>query len=516
MVVRYNGSFSGEHGDGQARGELLPRMFGAELMDAFREFKTIWDPHWKMNPGKVINPYRNDENLRLGTSYNPPSPKTRFTFSGDKGSFPCASLRCVGVGNCRGDLKGTMCPSYMVTHEERHSTRGRAHMLFEMFQNDVLTGGWNEKAVRESLEYCLSCKSCKGECPMHVDMARYKAEFYYHYYKWRPRPVDAYTMGLIYWWSRLASRMPKVANFVLQKPVISSLVKFMGGISTKRDFPAYAEQTFKEWFQQREPVNPDGQMVVLWADTFNNHFYPEIGKAAVKVLEGAGYRVHVPPESLCCGRPLFDYGMLGLARRLLQRVINVLRPYIRAGVPVIGLEPACLSTFQDELVDLFPHDQDAQRLSKQSYLLGKFLEEKADDYSPPKLNRKAVVHGHCTHKAVLKMEGETKLLKDLGLDFNVLDSGCCGVSGAFGFRRKNYDMSLDIGGRVLIPAVKKAEKDTLVIADGFSCREQIAHTTDREALHLAQVILIAMQEGEDGPGGEYPERKYMERPRHGR
>jgi len=456
-----------------------------------------------------------DENLRLGTHYNEPELNTHFRFSDDKGSFPYATLRWVGVGKCRDKFSGTMCPSYMATDEERRSTRGRARMLFEMFQGQAITGGWREKSVKEALDLCLSCKSCKGECPVNVDMAKYKAEFLSHYYKRRLRPVDGYSMGLIYWWSRAASKMPAIANFMLQKEPWSTLVKKLAGILPKRRFPLYAQQTFKDWFRKRGPKNLEQPMVILWADTFNNHFYSEVPKAAVRVLEANGYRVYVPPESLCCGRPLFDYGMLDLAKRLLRRVLHVLKPFIEDGVPVIGLEPACLSTLQDEIVDLFPHDLNAFRLSRQAFMFDAFLEKNIDNVRLPQLNRKAVVHGHCTHKAVMKLDKEEKLISELGLDFNILDSGCCGISGAFGFRKNNYELSKAIGERVLLPAVRKAEKNALIISDGFSCREQIVQETDREALHLAQVILMAMQEGPEGPKGDYPEQRYMERPRHG-
>jgi FAD/FMN-containing dehydrogenase/Fe-S oxidoreductase len=515
LVLRYGGSLSGEHGDGQARGELLTKMFGEKLVQAFREFKSIWDPGWKMNPGKVVDPYRLDENLRLGTSYNPPPLKTHFQFPEDKGSFAYAALRCVGVGECRKELKGAMCPSYMATREEMHSTRGRARLLFEMVHGGAITEGWRSDHVREALDLCLSCKSCKGECPMQVDMAMFKAEFLSHYYGWRPRPLDAYSMGLIYWWSRIASKAPQVANFFLQTPPLSNLLKRLGGISTRRSFPLFAKETFRDWFHRRPKGETAKPQVLLWADTFNNFFYPEVAKAAVRVLESHGFEVLVPQESLCCGRPLFDYGMLDLAKALLCKVLKVLGPLIEKGVPLVGLEPACLSTFRDELTALFPHDQNAHRLSAQSFLLSEFLGEKIQGFDPPKLPRKAIVHGHCTHKAVMKMDAEEEVLGKLGLDFNVLDSGCCGVSGAFGFRKNNFDLSMQIGERVLLPAVRKASKDTLIIANGFSCREQIAQSTDRMALHLAQVLCMAMEYEGGEPPEEYPENRFYGRNRRG-
>lgn len=515
LVVRYGGSLSGEHGDGQARAELTPKMFGLELIEAFREFKSIWDPEWKMNPGKMVNAYRVDENLRLGTNYNPHPGKTHFKFPDDEGSFARATLRCVGVGKCRRTEGGTMCPSFMVTREEADTTRGRARLLFEMLQGNPVTEKWQSEAVKEALDLCLACKGCKGDCPVNVDMATYKAEFLSHYYEGKPRPITGYSMALIYWWARLASLMPEVVNFVTQAPILSSLVKAMGGIAPQRKVPVFAPETFKAWFKRRGTRNEGMPQVILWPDTFNNHFYPETAIAAVEVLEAAGYQVIVPQQSLCCGRPLYDYGYLDLAERLLQQILTTLRPQIEAGTPIVGLEPSCVSVFRDELKNLLPHDENAKRLSEQSFLLSEFLEKKAKHYQPPRLQRKAVVHGHCHHKSLMKMTDEEALLSKMGLDFHVLDSGCCGMAGAFGFETDHYDVSIKAGERVLLPAVRKADAETLIITDGFSCREQIAQTTDRQALHMAQVLQMAMHEGKNGPAGKYPEAEYVKNPEPG-
>jgi len=473
LVVRYGGSLSGEHGDGQARGELLVRMFGPELVQAFREFKAIWDPDGKMNPGKVVDPYPLDANLRLGTAYNPPPVKTHFAFTEDLGSFARATLRCVGVGECRKQYAGTMCPSYMVTREEQHSTRGRARMLFEMLQGDPLTEGWRSEHVKAALDLCLSCKGCKGDCPVNVDMATYKAEFLSHYYAGRLRPRHAYAFGLIMYWARLAAFAPGVVNFFTQTPLLRDVAKAAAGMAPQRRIPAFAPQTFKEWFRRRGPRNLDRPPVILWPDTFNDHFHPQTARAAVEVLEAAGYRVLVPPMFLCCGRPLYDYGMLDLAKRHLGRILGTLGPQIEAGIPVVALEPSCAAVFRDELTDLFPRDENAKRLRQQAFLLSEFLERQG--YRPPKLGRKAVVHGHCHHKAVMKMTAEETVLAQLGLDFELLDSGCCGMAGAFGFEPgDHYEVSIKAGERVLLPAVRNATADTLIIADGFSCREQVA------------------------------------------
>jgi len=508
LVLSYGGSLSGEHGDGQARAELLPKMFGEELIQAFNEFKSIWDPDWKMNPGKVVRPNRMDQDLRLGADYDPPKLATHFHFPEDQDNFGNVTLRCAGVGECRRAEGGTMCPSYRVTHEEMHSTRGRARLLFEMLQGSPMEGGWKDPHVHEALELCLACKGCKGDCPVNVDMATYKAEFLSHYYEGRLRPRHAYSMGLIYWWARLAAYMPDVVNFFGQTPILRDIVKWLGGIAPQRRMPAFAPQTFKDWFHRRGPRNDGGPRVILWPDTFNNHFHPEVGKATVEVLEAAGYQVLVPAASLCCGRPLYDFGMLDKAKALLRQILDTLRPQIQAGISVVGMEPSCVAVFRDELTNLFPDDEDAQRLKRQTFLLSEFLNQKVNDYRPPQLQRKAIVHGHCHHKAIMKMNDEETVLKKLGLDYQLLDDGCCGMAGSFGFESEHYDVSIAVGELALLPAVRQAPKDELIIADGFSCIEQIAQTTDRQALHLAQVIQMAMRDGPHGPRGDFPEAQY--------
>ncbi len=499
LVVSYGGSISGEHGDGQSKAEMLPRMFGPELIQAFNEYKSIWDPDWKMNPGKVVQPYRIDENLRLGEHYQPPVPQTYFKYRPDRGDFTRTTLRCVGVGECRRHEGGTMCPSYRVTMEEMHSTRGRAHLLFEMLQGDPLNGGWRDEHIREALDLCLACKGCKSDCPVNVDMATYKAEFLAHYYEGRLRPRHAYSMGLIYWWARLASLMPSVANFVSQAPVLGTIAKWAAGVAPQRKMPAFATETFKDWFRRRGPRGEGKPQVILWPDTFTNHFNPGHGVAAVEVLEAAGYQVLVPAASLCCGRPLYDFGMLPTAQKFLRQILDTLGPWVEAGVPVVGLEPSCTAVFRDELLGLFPFDQNAQRLSRQTFLLSEFLNREAKDYRPPQLHRKAIVHGHCHHKAVMGMKDEEALLKKMGLDFHALDSGCCGMAGSFGFEREHYDVSVAVGELVLLPAVRQAPEDTLVIANGFSCEQQIHQCTDRKALHLAEVLQMALREERGGP-----------------
>jgi len=545
LVVSYGGSLSGEHGDGQARAELWPKMFGPELMEAFRKFKTAWDPDWKMNPGKLIEPNKLDENLRLGANYSPWEPQTRFQFPQDHGSLSHATLRCVGVGKCRREEGGVMCPSWRATHDEEHSTRGRAHLLWEMTQGEVIRDGWRSEEVKHSLDLCLACKGCKSDCPVSVDVATYKAEFLSHYYEGRLRPLNAYAFGNIDFWATLASKAPGLVNLTTQLPFLSDIAKLVGGIPAQRRIPAFAPETFKEWFrkcgggrirpprerqrawdnvQSHEPVGepwnsgPSGPPqtpedegasappVLLWADTFNNYFLPQTARAAVEVLETAGFRVLVPQANLCCGRPLYDFGMLDRAERLLLEILDQLEPEIEAGIPVIGLEPSCVAVFRDELTNLFPHDARAQALSKQTFLLSEFLEQKLTPGAQlPQLPRKALLHGHCHHKSIMKMTAEESLLRRLGVDFTSPAPGCCGMAGSFGFNAEHYGISQAIGELELLPAVRQAPDDWLIIADGFSCREQIAQSTTRHALHVAEVLQLALHPSALDKDDPYPE-----------
>ena len=513
LVVSYGGSLSGEHGDGQARAELLPRMFGPELVGAFSEFKAIWDPAGKMNPGKVSDPAPLDANLRLGPGYRPAQPKTHFSFAADDGSLANATLRCVGVGKCRRHEGGTMCPSYMVTREERHSTRGRAHLLHEMLAGDVLNGGWGEEAVKDALDLCLACKGCKAECPVNVDMATYKAEFLSHYYAGRLRPRSAYALGLIYWWARLARRAPGLVNAVTHAPLLADAAKAAAGVAPQREIPRFAPRTFKQGFfagggspasaaaGRAGDGGPSGDgrpPVILWADTFNDHFHPDTAHAAVEVLEAAGYHVHVPAASLCCGRPLYDWGMLRLAKRLLRQTLSELRPQISAGVPVVGLEPSCLAVFRDELCDLLPADEDAKRLRAQSFTLAELLAHQTPGFQAPRLHRRVLHHGHCHHEAIMHTGADQALLTRVGVELERPEAGCCGMAGAFGFEASHYDVAIAAGERALLPAVRATPADTLILADGFSCREQIRQGTDRSALHLAELLQLALHAGAGG------------------
>ncbi len=511
LVVGYGGSLSGEHGDGQSRAELLPKMFGPELIQAFREFKALWDPDWKMNPGKVVEPYRLDENLRLGASYRSWEPQTHFQLPQDHGSLAYATLRCVGVGKCRHYEGGVMCPSFRVTREEEHSTRGRAHLLWEMTKGEVIRDGWRDEHVKASLDLCLACKGCKSDCPVGVDVATYKAEFLSHYYEGRQRSRSANAFANIDIWAQLASNAPGLVNLTTQLPFLRDIAKLVAGMPRERSIPPFAPQTFRSWFQRRQPRNPGAKPVLLWPDTFNNYFLPDTAKAAVEVLEAAEFRVLLPGTSLCCGRPLYDWGMLDRAKSLLLKILDALVPEIETGVPLVVLEPSCAAVFRDELVNLFPNDERARRLSQQTFLLSEFLEKKAHHFQLPRLDRKALIHGHCHHKSVMKMTDEEAVLKKMGVNYEAPAPGCCGMAGSFGFEADKYEVSLAIGELELLPAVREAAPDCVIIADGFSCREQIAQCTDRRALHLAEVIQMALREGPLGSRGAYPEQANVQR-----
>jgi Fe-S oxidoreductase len=491
LVVSYGGSLSGEHGDGQSRAELLHKMFGEELVQAFREFKQIWDPDGKMNPGKVVDPYRMDENLRMA-SYAPVSSKTHFQFPQDQ-TFSNSTLRCVGVGECRQLNRGTMCPSFQVTREEKHSTRGRARILFEMLNGEAVKEGWKSEEVKESLSLCLSCKACRTECPVGVDMATYKAEFLSHYYEGRIRPASAYGMGLIFWWSRLGSAFPSLSNFFTQSRPFATFMKRVMGVASERSIPRFASGTFRDWFlkRKRQPA-PSSKSVLLWIDTFHNFFYPEVAIASTEALEKLGFHVMIPSEILCCGRPLYEYGMLKRARSVLERTIRRINSEFSDEIPVVGLEPGCLSVFRDEMPNLFHGDKAAEKLRARTFLLSEFLNSR--DIPLPTFDRKAIVHMHCHQKSLIGTKTEEAILQKLGLDYELLDSGCCGMAGSFGFEKDHYDVSIACAERVLVPAIRRTSDDSLILTNGFSCREQILQCTGKRALHLGEVLNLALNQ----------------------
>ena len=495
LVVKYGGSLSGEHGDGQAKAEFLPAMYGSELMAALREFKSIWDPQDRMNPGKLVSArgtvYRADQNLRRGPGYRPVTLATRLAFKSEIGDgFTRATERCIGMGKCRAASGGTMCPSYRVTGEERYSTRGRARLLNEMLRGEVITDGWDSEEVKEALEWCLACKGCRSDCPTHTDIASYKAEFLSHYYERHARPRQAHSMGRIGEWAPLAAHAPWLANFLTQTPGLASVAKRVAGVAPERGLPRFATMTFKKQFEKTNRTRT-GDPVLLFADTFSNHFRPGTALAAVEVLEAAGCAVEVPREQVCCGRPYFDFGMLDRARASLGRLVAALAPRIAAGAPLVVLEPGCLSVFRDELVQLLPDDAGAAQLAARAVSLGELLA--ARDWKPPSIGGHALLHGHCHRKALSGIEPDIGLLRAAGVDVMAPDTGCCGMSGSFGFKPQHYAASRRIAELALLPALRAAREDATVITDGFSCREQVEDLAGRETLHLADFLARALR-----------------------
>jgi FAD/FMN-containing dehydrogenase/Fe-S oxidoreductase len=509
VVLSFGGSLSGEHGDGQSRAALLPKMFGPELVQAFREFKALWDPDNRMNPGKLsdaVRVYDPVENLRhplaevvssdvSGANSHPGQPawQPNFAFTKDNGSFERASERCVGVGACRNTHGGVICPSYRATGEEQHSTRGRAHLLWEMLAGSLRQEGFESHAVHDALDLCLSCKACKSECPVQVDMASYKSEFLAQHYKGRLHPLHHYIFGFADRLARYGSFAPSLTNAILTGPLTSPLVKRIVGVASERTLPRLASTSFQKARSAatnllRQAAPPQG--VMLWPDTWNNYYYPRSLSAAETVIAEAGFQVETPRGHICCGRPLYDFGLLSAARSYLARVLRLMAPQIEAGMPFIFLEPSCASVFKDELPELFPHDPRAIKLSQNVWLLSDWLADRAPQFASGRLaGAKVLVHGHCHHKAVFGGPGsEVALLRAAGATVNLIQAGCCGMAGPFGFEAGKFEVSKTIANQDLLPAVQSAGPSTILVADGFSCREQIAQLTSRHAFHFAEVL----------------------------
>jgi FAD/FMN-containing dehydrogenase/Fe-S oxidoreductase len=518
LVSEFGGSLSGEHGDGRARSELLPRMFGRDLIGAFRDFKAAFDPDHMMNPGVLADPEPLDAHLRVG-NYNPQPVRTHFDFSAE-GGLAGATLKCVGIGKCRKTDTGVMCPSYMATREEMHSTRGRAHLLYEALTSNLLPDGFNDTVLHEALELCLSCKACKVECPASVDMAAYKAEFLTSFYRTHRRPLAVEFFGRIHEIARAASFAPTIANS-LQRGIGGVLMRRLLGIHTERKLPRFAPQSFRHWFSQRgrrteahlatgQPVATESQTppadyrreegatqrgskgpnreVLLFPDTFTNFFEPEVAMAATEVLERAAFQVLLPGRDLCCGRPLYEAGMLDAGRSRLLEIVHTLTPFVERGVTVVGLEPSCLLTLRDELPAFFPRMSLARKIAENALLFDEFLAKV--DFKPPVLSGIALVHGHCHQKALAGLNAELALLrKSEQLKVEAPDAGCCGMAGAFGYDARHFDVSRTIAERALIPAIKSAGEGALIIADGFACRSQIRQfCPDGRPIHLAQAL----------------------------
>jgi FAD/FMN-containing dehydrogenase/Fe-S oxidoreductase len=503
LVVEFGGSLSGEHGDGRARSELLPKMYGRELLGVFHDFKAAFDPDRMMNPGVLVSPEPLDAHLRIGSTYRPQQVPTLFDFTAEDG-LAGAALKCVGIGKCRKTDAGVMCPSYMATREEAYSTRGRAHLLYEALTGDLLPDGFADSALHDALELCLSCKACKSECPASVDMAAYKAEFLSNFYQVHRRPLSVKFFGSIHEIARAGMLAPGLLN-ALQSGPAGSILRHLLRFHPRRNLPRFARQSFRRWFAQRHsiadrsredtnlaPAATTKQQVVLFPDTFTNFFEPEVPIAATEVLERAGLEVLLPSRDLCCGRPLYEAGKLDVGRFRLLEIVAALKPFVERGISIVGVEPSCLLTLRDELPALFPHLSSARELSRNAMLLDEFLIAKAPQFTTPPLKGYALVHGHCHQKALAGINSELSLLKKAEeLKVDVPDAGCCGMAGAFGYDARRFEVSRTIAERVLIPAVQNSPADALIVADGFACRSQIRQFCGgRQPMHLAQVLNV--------------------------
>ena len=506
LVVSLGGSLSGEHGDGQARGELLGRMYGPELLGAFRAFKAEFDPRGRMNPGKLIDARPLDADLQFGQGYRHGAlGPSRLRFGPDGRSLQAAAERCVGVGKCRRDDAGTMCPSYRATRDERHSTRGRSKVLVELFQGDVTPTTWRNEDVREALDLCLSCKGCATDCPTHVDMAAYKAEFLSHYYAGRLRPRSMYVLGLLPWTARLAARATWLPNAVLGAPSLGTLARRALGVTTARPVPRFAGRTFRRGPVAAAHCDTEDATVVVWPDTFTDAFRPAVADDLVAVLEAAGERVVVPARWACCGRTLYDAGMLALARRTLANLLDVLDPWIARGVPIVVPEPSCLSAFRDELPALMWHDPRAARLaslarSPAEHLLASrgfatlvAAQTELRTGGGRGAASRVVVHPHCQGRAAGLPAADRALLERLGFAPQILDAGCCGLAGSFGYSGEHQAISRRIGVDQWLPRLRAAlEPGDELIVDGYSCTMQLSHLSGLQSTPLISLVRRAL------------------------
>ncbi|MDF6044085.1 FAD-binding oxidoreductase [Streptomyces sp. JH14] len=504
LVVAHGGSLSGEHGDGLARAELLSRMYGDELVALFGQFKDAWDPYGGMNPGVLARPARLDENLRFDVLPKRPVDVT-FGYPDDGGDFSAAVRRCVGVGKCRtARPTGTdvMCPSFRATGEEAHSTRGRARLLHEMLAGEVVTDGWRSEEVRGALDLCLSCKGCRSDCPVGVDMATYKAEFLHHHYRGRLRPAAHYAMGRLPQWLRLASPFAGALNALARVRPLAALAKRLAGIAPERTIPVLAGETFTRWAGRRRPLTlPSDRVVTVWPDTFTDHLSPEVGRAAVRVLEAAGRTPVLLGRGVCCGLTYVSTGQLDKARTVMRRTLDRMGPSL--GDPLVVLEPSCAATLRTDLPELLPDDPRATELAASVRTLAQYLEEYAPDWQPPRLDRPVVGQTHCHQHAVLGDAAERRLRERAGLT-GELSGGCCGLAGNFGFERGHWGVSVACAEEQLLPSVRDAEPGTEVLADGFSCRTQLAQLAGVRGRHLAELLAEGCGPVDDtaGPRGE--------------
>ncbi|OWA05593.1 FAD-binding oxidoreductase [Streptomyces sp. CS113] len=528
VVVAHGGSLSGEHGDGQARAELLPRMYGAETVALFERAKALWDPDDLLNPGMLVRPAPLDTNLRFAVLPREPV-DVAFGYPSDGGDFSAAVRRCVGVAKCRTTSApgaGVMCPSFRATGEEEHSTRGRARLLHEMLAGELVTDGWRSTEVRDALDLCLSCKGCRSDCPVGVDMATYKAEFLHHHYAGRRRPAAHYAMGWLPVWLRWAARVraAPVVNALASVRPLTAVAKRLGGIAGQREVPRLAREPFSRWWRRRggRPAaggGPGGDLVVLWPDTFTEHLAPSVGRAAVRVLEAAGLRVALPPTlrgravvgdgtsrsalalltarrggRVCCGLTYVSTGQLDRARAVMRRTLDLMAPVLETSAPVVVLEPSCAAALRTDLPELLHDDPRAARLAARVLTFAEALERHAPHWTPPAVNLPAVGQTHCHQHAVLGDAADRRLRASAGLT-GELSGGCCGLAGNFGFEAGHYEVSAACAEDQLLPAVREAPDGAVVLADGFSCRTQLEQLAGVRGRHLAEVLAEGLAEG---------------------
>ena len=520
LVAGYGGSMSGEHGDGRARSELMPLMYPPDAIEAMAAVKAVLDPRDLLNPGVLVRPRPFDADLRR-TMARPVTGHLGFRYASDGGDLTSAVHRCTGIGRCVADgtaSGGVMCPSWLATRDEKDTTRGRSRVLQEAV-NGTLVRGLSSPEVRESLDLCLACKGCLSDCPTGVDMATYKAEVLHQTYRRRLRPPAHYSLGWLPRWAALAARAPHLASLLLTTPGLSAVAKRLAGIDPRRPLPRFAPQTLRTWWRRRPPASEPAPLsaprALLWPDTFTNHFAPSAGQAAVQVLEDAGYRVDLPDEPLCCALTWISTGQLDTAKRVLRHTVDRLavllagawqpdprmagppegEPSRHAGLagsvvhsPLVGLEPSCLAVLRhDALMLLGADDPAAVVVARAAATLAEVLAG-TPGWAPPDLSGVVgVAQPHCHQHAVLGWEADRGLLARAGAEVTAV-GGCCGLAGNFGAERGHYDVSVAVAETALLPAVRAAGPDAVVLADGFSCRTQLDHLAGRRALHLAELL----------------------------
>jgi FAD/FMN-containing dehydrogenase/Fe-S oxidoreductase len=488
LVARYGGSMSGEHGDGRTRSELLPLMYSADAIELFGQVKTVFDPDDVLNPGVLVRPRPVDADLRAPAA-KPLRHSLALAYRADGGDFSTAVHRCSGIGKCRADttgVGGVMCPSYLATRDEKDSTRGRARVLQEMINGSLVSNGWRSPEVHAALDLCLSCKGCLADCPAGIDMAAYKAEVLYQSYRHRPRPRSHYALGWLPAWARLAARAPALANRLMAAPGMRPFGLWLAGVDKRRNLPAFARRTFRQWFARHPgPVNA-GSAVLLWVDTFTDLFSPEVGISAVRVLENAGYGVVIPDRPVCCGLTWISTGQLDAAQRVLRRSMSIVQRQHIAGIPIVGLEPSCTAVLRHDSVELAA-SPDARQIADRTVTLAELL-TRTDGWSPPDLVRTSIVaQPHCHHAAVLGWGIDAALLQQAGATVRRM-GGCCGLAGNFGVERGHYEVSVAVAEHALLPEVRAAPAGARILADGFSCRTQLSDLAGVQAIHLAQLL----------------------------